>query len=83
MAGWGRIDATYLPTPKLFETNVTALGRRKCLQFDPELIDGMMCAGSRTMICDVSNVSSTIFVFYPFSYNKRVFSFFISVTADI
>ncbi|XP_058019559.1 mast cell protease 2-like [Ahaetulla prasina] len=58
VAGWGRIDATYFPTPKLFETNVTALGRRKCLQFDPELTDGMLCAGSRSTLCDVSNGDS-------------------------
>ncbi|XP_026544578.1 mast cell protease 2-like [Notechis scutatus] len=58
VAGWGRRDATYFPTPKLFETNVTALGRRKCLLFDPELTDGMMCAGSRATLCDVSNGDS-------------------------
>ncbi|KAM6466250.1 mast cell protease 2-like [Liasis olivaceus] len=58
VAGWGRIDATYNATPKLFETNVTALGRRKCLWFDPELTDGMLCAGSRSVLCDVSNGDS-------------------------
>ncbi|XP_063146984.1 mast cell protease 2-like [Candoia aspera] len=58
VAGWGRIDATFKPTPKLFETNVTALGRRKCLVFRPEMTDGMLCAGSRATLCDVSNGDS-------------------------
>ncbi|XP_060131411.1 mast cell protease 4-like [Zootoca vivipara] len=58
VAGWGRIDARYEASPKLFETNVTALGRRKCLQFLPELTDGMVCAGSRAKLCDVSNGDS-------------------------
>ncbi|XP_070588348.1 mast cell protease 2-like [Erythrolamprus reginae] len=58
VAGWGRIDATYLPTPKLFETNVTIPGRRRCLQSDPELTDGMLCAGSRATLCDISNGDS-------------------------
>nr|XP_028569891.1 transmembrane protease serine 9-like [Podarcis muralis] len=58
VAGWGRIDARYEASSKLFETNVTALGRRKCLQFIPELTDRMVCAGSRAKLCDVSNGDS-------------------------
>ncbi|XP_042335357.1 mast cell protease 1-like [Sceloporus undulatus] len=58
VAGWGRIDARYTTSSKLFETNVTIPGRRKCLQFLPELTDEMLCAGSRSVISDVSNGDS-------------------------
>uniref|UniRef100_A0A8C5RGT7 Peptidase S1 domain-containing protein n=1 Tax=Laticauda laticaudata TaxID=8630 RepID=A0A8C5RGT7_LATLA len=60
VAGWGWIDATYFRTPKLFETNVAALSRRKCLRFDPELTDGMMCAGSRATLCDGDSGSALL-----------------------
>ncbi|KAH0625827.1 hypothetical protein JD844_034114 [Phrynosoma platyrhinos] len=55
VAGWGRIDERYMTSSKLFETNVTIPGRRKCLLFLPELTDDMLCAGSRSVMCDVSN----------------------------
>ncbi|XP_054835174.1 mast cell protease 1-like [Eublepharis macularius] len=58
IAGWGRIDDRYEPSTKLFMTNVTLPGRRKCHQFFPELTDGMICAGSRSKLCDVSNGDS-------------------------
>nr|XP_056701424.1 mast cell protease 2-like [Euleptes europaea] len=58
VAGWGRIDDRYEGTSKLFMTNVTFPGRRKCLQFFPELTDGMVCAGGRSKLCDVSNGDS-------------------------
>ncbi|XP_077188244.1 mast cell protease 2-like [Paroedura picta] len=58
VAGWGRIDDRMEPSTKLFMTNVTLPGRRKCLQFLPELTDGMVCAGSPFRLCDVSNGDS-------------------------
>ncbi|XP_066492144.1 mast cell protease 1-like [Tiliqua scincoides] len=58
VAGWGRIDARRYSTPKLFETNITIPGRRRCHQFFPEFSDKMMCAGSRSKLCDVSNGDS-------------------------
>ncbi|XP_053156290.1 mast cell protease 1-like [Hemicordylus capensis] len=58
VAGWGRIDARWAPSSKLFETNVTTPSRRTCLQFFPELTDEMMCAGNRARLCDVSNGDS-------------------------
>ncbi|XP_048353492.1 mast cell protease 2-like [Sphaerodactylus townsendi] len=58
IAGWGRIDATYRPSSKLFMTNVTLPDRRMCLKFFPGLTDGMVCAGVRSKLCDVSNGDS-------------------------
>ncbi|XP_020649776.3 mast cell protease 1 [Pogona vitticeps] len=58
VAGWGRLDDRWQGSPKLFETNVTLPGRRKCLLFFPELTDEMLCAGSRSKLCDVSNGDS-------------------------
>ncbi|XP_015278803.1 PREDICTED: mast cell protease 1-like, partial [Gekko japonicus] len=58
VAGWGRIDDRQGGSSKLFVTNVTLPGRRKCLLYLPELTDGMVCAGSTSKICDVSNGDS-------------------------
>ncbi|XP_060639944.2 mast cell protease 2-like [Anolis sagrei] len=58
VAGWGRIDERGPVNSKLFETNVTIPGRRQCLVFHPSLTDDMLCAGSRSVICDVSNGDS-------------------------
>nr|XP_005281197.2 mast cell protease 2-like [Chrysemys picta bellii] len=53
VSGWGYIDQE-VATYKLFETNATALSRRKCLQFYPELSDGMVCAASYHKLSDVN-----------------------------
>ncbi|KAH1174828.1 mast cell protease 1A-like isoform X1 [Mauremys mutica] len=57
VSGWGLIDQE-VPTSKLFETNATALSRRKCLLFYPELTDGMVCAASYHKISDVNHGDS-------------------------
>ncbi|XP_060089401.1 mast cell protease 1-like [Heteronotia binoei] len=58
VAGWGRIDDRLEGSTKLFMTHVILPGRRKCLQLLPELTNGMVCAGSRSKLCDVSNGDS-------------------------